>query len=153
MGDAGRLKTLVEEDPQRVRALAADGFSPLHLAVAFFGGSEPVRILPALGADPRAEAANETRVTPLHSAAAAGDGDAAERLIDAGADPDARQRGGFTALHAAAHAGDRPLAELLLSKQADAGQRTDEGGTARDLAAERGHGELAELLGESESVT
>jgi ankyrin repeat protein len=150
VGDVGRLKELVDEDPQLVRASAADGFTPLHLA-AFFGGAESVRILLSRGADPRAEAANETRVTPLHSAAAAGDGDAAGRLLEAGADPDARQRGGFTALHAAADAGDRPLAELLLSKGADPGERTDDGRTARDVATERGHGDLAELLGEAES--
>ena len=152
VGDVARIKHVCADQPQLVRAFAPDGFSPLHLA-AFFGGAEAVRILLSRGADPRAQAANPTRVTPLHSAAAVGDRDAARRLLDAGADPNAQQRGGYTALHAAGNSGDRALAELLLSKHADPSIETDDGKTAKDVAAERGHQELAELLSEAEGAT
>ena len=47
---------------------------------------------------------------PLHSAVAAGDHDAARALLEAGADPNVRQQGGFTPLLAAAHADDAEMA-------------------------------------------
>jgi ankyrin repeat protein len=39
-------------------------------------------------------------------------------LLEAGADPNARQRGGFTAMDAAAALDDREMAELLLANGA-----------------------------------
>jgi ankyrin repeat protein len=149
LGDVDRLRELCEEDPQRIRALSGDGFSPLHLA-AFFGGGEGVRALLALGAEVNAEAANATRVTPLHSAAARCDADAVGRLLEAGADPNAQQRGGFTALHAAASAGDAAMAEVLMESGGDPSIQTDEGQTAADVAQERGHGDVADLMREQQ---
>lgn len=112
VGDGERLKTLVDGDPGLVRALASDGFAPLHLA-AFFRQPHAVRLLLERGADVNVPAANESRVTPLHSAAAAGDRDCVRMLLAAGADPNARQRGDFVPLHAANAAGDREMADLL----------------------------------------
>jgi len=53
------------------------------------------------------------KVQPLHSAAAAGEREIAHLLLDAGADPNARQEGGFTPLTAAEQNGDTALAALL----------------------------------------
>ena len=75
---------------------------------------------------------------PLHSAAAAGDAESARLLLEAGADPDARQAGGFTALQAAAQRDDEALAALLLRHGADPALRNDEGADAEGIArAER----------------
>jgi uncharacterized protein len=118
VGDAERLRELIGAEPELVRALAGDGFAPLHLA-AFFRQPHAVRLLLELGADVDAPAANESRVTPLHSAAASGDRDCVRLLLDAGADPNARQRGGFVPLQAATAAGDREMADMLLEHGAE----------------------------------
>lgn len=117
-------------DPQ---ARGADGFTALHLA-AFFGGAETVRALLAAGADADADADNPLEVRPLHSAVASRDRGAVAALLEAGADPDVRQRGGFTPLHGAAHAGDAEMVELLLASGADASLTTDDGKDAKALA-------------------
>jgi len=136
VGDAERLRELVDSRPELVDAVASDGFQPLHLA-AFFRRPEAVRLLLERGADANAVAANETRVAPLHSATAGGDHESVRLLLDAGADPNSRQRGGFAPLHAAAAAGDRELVELLIESGADRAAETDDGRTPDDLARER----------------
>jgi ankyrin repeat protein len=65
-----------------------------------------------------------------------GDHAAARALLEAGANPDLRQRGGYTALHTAAHNDDAELARLLLSHGADPAVLTDDGQTAADMAGE-----------------
>lgn len=74
------------------------------------------------------------RVTPLHSAVAAGQLEIARWLVERGATVDARQQGGYTPLHSAAHGGHLPLVELLLAHGADRALRTDDGRKAADLA-------------------
>jgi uncharacterized protein len=118
VGDTDRLSELLDAEPQLVRALAADGFAPAHLA-AFFRRPDALRLLLDRGADPGAAAANDTRVAPLHSAAAGGDVECVRLLLAAGADPNARQRGDFVPLHAAEAAGDREMAQLLLDNGAE----------------------------------
>jgi ankyrin repeat protein len=71
----------------------------------------------------------------------------AERLLAAGADPNARQLGGFVPLHAAAQNGDKALAELLLDHGADPSLETDDGRSAAAIARAAGHDELAVRLG------
>ncbi len=56
----------------------------------------------------------------LHAVAAAGDIEAAERLIASGADANARDGHGRTPLHVAGHGGHHDMARLLLRKGADA---------------------------------
>lgn len=145
VGATDRLRQLLDEEPQLARALAADGFAPVHLA-AFFRHSDAVRLLLERGADANARAANDTRVAPLHSAAAADARRSAGLLLAAGADPNSRQQGGFAPLHSAAAAGDRELVELLLENGAERAPRADDGTTPAALAARRGHDELVELL-------
>jgi uncharacterized protein len=114
-------------------ARSADGFTALHLA-AFFGGAATVRALLAAGADADADDANPFKVRPLHSAVAVRDHDATRALLEAGANPDVRQQGGYTPLHSAAHNDDAELVRLLLDHGADPALRTDDGQTAADMA-------------------
>ena len=124
LGDARRLEQLLDGDPDLARAWSPDGFTALHYA-AFFGSPETVLALAGAGADLEAPSRNREfapEAHPLHSAVAAGRADNAEALLDAGADPNARQHGGFTALMAAEQSGNLDLAELLIRRGAQAGQ-------------------------------
>lgn len=146
LGYLDRLRALIEE-PDALSALSADGYTPLHFA-AFFAKPEAARILIDAGAPVDTVAQNESRVQPLHSAAAGRQVDICRLLIAAGADVNARENGGFTPLHAAAQNGDPETVELLLSAGADPGARTDDGRTAAELADADSHPDVARRLRE-----
>ncbi len=123
LGDLDRLREILDADGEAVKAWSSDGFTPLHYA-AYFDGPHAVRLLLERGAEIEAPARNEEfaqEARPLHSAVAAGRGDVAEVLLEAGADPNARQVGGFTPLMAAEQQADLDLAELLIRHGAVAG--------------------------------
>jgi ankyrin repeat protein len=133
----GRLDVLrahLESDQDALAARSPEGFTPLHLA-AFFGGPGAVKMLLAAGMPADADQENPARVRPLHSAVAARDRESAEALLEAGADPDAVQQGGFTPLLAAAHSDDPEMVALLLRHGADPKLAADDG---RDPAAMAG---------------
>jgi ankyrin repeat protein len=141
LGRAGRVDEMVRADPDTVRATGADGFTALHLA-AFFGQLEAAAVLIGHGAAPDVVAANPSRVRPLHSAAAGGHAAIVGLLLERGADPDARQAGGFVPLHASAALGDVVSVRLLLDHGANRALRTDDGRVAADLASGDGLDEL-----------
>lgn len=149
VGDAARLRDLLDADPELVNAFATDGFYPLGLA-AFFNHAECVQLLLERGADARAVARNEMQVQALHAAVAdKAEADAlvvATLLLDHGAPVNATQQGGYTPLHEAAQSGHARLADLLLARGADATARLDDGRTPATVAAEHGHATLARRL-------
>ena len=116
VGNAERLRELLDEDPRLANAWAEDGFQPLGLA-SFFGHVEAARLLVERGAEVNSASRNEMKVMPLHSAAATGDPEAryeiSKLLLEHGADPNARQQDDFTPLMAAEQQGDERLRELL----------------------------------------
>ena len=145
LGDTTRLRALLDDDPEGTRRRSNDGFTALHFA-SFFDHVDAARLLLDHGADPSAKADNAMGVEPLHSAAAGRAPRIVELLLARGADPNARQRGGYTPLHAAAANGDVDSVYALLHHGADGASRTDEGTTAADLAAKEGHTNLVDLL-------
>jgi uncharacterized protein len=115
-GQTPRLRELLDEDPSLANAWAGDGFQPLGLA-SFFGHVEAARLLVDQGAEVNSASRNDMKVMPLHSAAAADDPEVryeiAKLLLEAGAEPNARQQDEFTPLMAADQSGDERLARLL----------------------------------------
>jgi len=145
VGDLGQVQRLLGEPGTEVDRRSGDGFTALHYA-AFFGRPEIAGALIAAGADVGAVASTPMAVQPLPSAAATSQRDVAERLLAAGADPNARQHGGFVPLHSAAQNGDQALAELLLRQGADPARETDDGRSVAAVARTAGHEQLAARL-------
>jgi ankyrin repeat protein len=118
LGRVERLRELLEADPALANAWAEDGFQPLGLA-SFFGQADAARLLVDHGAEVNSASRNQMKVMPLHSAAAAQDPgvryEIAQLLLDAGADPNARQQDEYTPLMAADQHGDARLRKLLVA--------------------------------------
>ena len=148
VGEAARVAELVDADPALVHALAPDGFTGLTLA-AFFAHADVVRVLLDRGADPNLRARHEhIQVMPIHAAAAGNDTEVVRLLVDAGAELDTTQPGGFTALMSAAQNGNAAAVDLLLERGADGGLAREDGKTAADFARHAGHADIAARLDE-----
>jgi ankyrin repeat protein len=149
LGDVDRIRELLDADASLANAWSPDRATALHFA-AFFGQPETAALLVDRNADVHAVSPTFGDVTPLHSAAAASANSTqlVHLLLEAGADPNARQGGGFTALHAAAQNGDTAMATDLLDRGADPTAATDDGRTALSIAEEQGHEDVATLLRE-----
>src|SRR5437763_4675465 len=137
VGDETRALALLDADPSLLERRTDDGFPPLGYAI-FFRHPALARALIERGADVNAAAENAQRIQPVHAAASVGDVETMRLLLDRGADPNARQHGGFTPIHAAGGNGDVAMAELLVARGADRNARTDDGKDTAALAAERG---------------
>lgn len=145
LGRSHRLAEIVDAEPDLVDAVATDGFTPLQLA-CFFGQPHTARLLLRRGAAHAAVSRNPMAIHAINAAAAGGHTDIVALLLDAGADPDAAQHGGWTSLMSAAANGDNSTVDLLLAHGADTTARSDDDRDAADLALERHHPALAERL-------
>lgn len=119
-----------------------DGFTPLQLA-AYFGAPAAAALLIERGADVDAVADNAQRIAPLHAAVAGRHPEVVRLLLAAGAQPDARQFGGWTPLLAAAQHGHAEIVAALLDVGADPAAANDEGVRPAELARTHGHTEIA----------
>lgn len=145
MGKLANVRSCLDADPDALGAYSADGFTPLHLAT-FFGKMEVVRFILANGGDVDAIARNDSKVRPIHSAAATRDARMLRVILAAGADPDTKQTGGHTALHSAALHGNVPMTIALLAAGADPAMQNDERKSAIDLDAQANSGTIKNLL-------
>ncbi len=139
------VRALLARDPSLATAFSADGFTALHFA-AYFGATNAIPALLQGRAGIESVTTNFLTNMPLHAAAAGGHIECTRLLLQAGADPNAKQHGGFTALMTAAFANNRELAELLLAFNADCLILSDEGKSAADVAAGIGNMEIAARL-------
>lgn len=146
LGDCERLHALIASDAMQARAVSADGWPPLHLAAAF-AGPETVTLLLEHGAHIHQISHNALRNQALHACIALGNSlETIQLLIDAGADVNATQAGGYSPLHQAASAGKIAVVELLLANGARCEALCDQGKTPADYAREHSHPELAQQL-------
>lgn len=149
LGRVDEARSILAANQENARMPAPDGHTPLGLA-SFFGHVEMVALLLDNGADPTIPSANSMHVTPLHSAVAVAEPDHAlaivTQLLAHGADPDAKQQGGWTALHAAAQRGLRDVVTALLEAGASAAPVSDDGITPAMLARKGGLESLAASL-------
>lgn len=151
-GQVGRVATLLDEQPDRVNAIAPDGFTPLGLA-AFFNHLEAVELLLARGADVNLPSQNAQHVMPLHSSVAVENIAITQALLAHGADVNAVQTDDFTPLLEAAQNGQLAMVQLLLEHGADINARLSSGKTALDVAQEKGHEAVVNFLREHGATT
>lgn len=144
-GGVAPVLTEIEREPALLEAHSGDGWTPLHLA-AFFGHAALAQALIDFGALVDSRSTNAMVNTPLHAAAAGGKTALVELLLRNGANPNAKQEGGWTALHAAAQSGNRDMVEALLANGADVSARAANNQVPLDLALQKGQQEIAALL-------
>ncbi len=145
LGRTDRLGEILDARPDLVDAVATDGFTPLQLA-SFFGHYDAAGLLVDRGAPTATVSRNPMSIHALNAAAAGEHTDIVALLLDAGADPDARQHGGLTALMSCAAGGNEPGVAALLERGADPHAMSDDSKDAAAFAEERGHPALAERL-------
>jgi ankyrin repeat protein len=126
----------------------AEGKSLLRLVVEEGNFTKERRaaaeVLLEAGVEVDEDLAASLRLTPLHLAALRGDAEEVERLLNSGADPNAKDVFGRTPLHYAAARNHKAAAELLLKHGAD--PNAEGGETPLDLAAKWCAVDAAELL-------
>jgi uncharacterized protein len=144
-GKMAQLISNLARKPELVNAYSDDGFQPIGLA-AYFGHKEAVEYLIKAGAELNSPSKNKMAVTPLQSAVAGRHGDVTRLLIEMGASPNVRERGGYTPLHTAARNGDVEIVRSLIFGGADLEARSDKEETPLDMALDAGHDEVAKLL-------
>ncbi|MDP9114026.1 MAG: ankyrin repeat domain-containing protein [Acidobacteriota bacterium] len=150
-GDTTEIEKLLAANRSLVTAVSPDGWFPLHFA-AHFGHAGAARVLLNKGAQVNACSTNASRNMALHAAAAGHSQAVAEILIEAGADVNARQGGGFTPLHSVAQSGDIEFARLLTGAGADVNVRAENQQRPLDLALANGRQTMVDFL-ESEGAS
>jgi ankyrin repeat protein len=144
-GDSAEIEKLLAGNRSLVNAVSPDGWFPLHLA-AHFGHADAVLALLNKGAKVDATSTNAMRNMALHAAAAGRSQAAAKLLLDAGADVNARQSGGWTPLHSVAQSGDVEFARVLAEAGADVNVRADNQQRPLDLALTKGQQAMVDFL-------
>jgi ankyrin len=143
-GDKGAVRTLLQQKAD-VNAQQIDGTSALHWAVEA-NDLELADLLLRSGAKP--SAANKAGATPLLLATQNGNAAMIERLLTAGADPNAPlTKTGDTALMMAARTGKADAVRILLDHKAQVNaQETWGGTTALMWAVSERHPDVVKLL-------
>jgi ankyrin repeat protein len=144
-GRVSRVRELLKQNPELIKAYSADGWTALHLN---FGNLEIVKVTLESGADIDAISKNAFKATPLQGAAAMQKLELARLLIARGANVNCRGEEGVTPLHEAAGSGQIELAKLLLEHGASINAKDDHGKTPVTIALDYKKAEMAAFLRE-----
>jgi uncharacterized protein len=136
-GATNELTIMLDLDPNLAEAISDDGWYPLHFA-CMFDQLPAVRALLGHAASIRLPSQNEEKAYALHCAVEARSLAIVDELLDRGADPNVRKRGGLTPLMIAAQQGDETLVNQLLERGADAAAVGTDGKDAARLARDAG---------------
>jgi hypothetical protein len=98
------------------------------------------------GEPTNANTSTGTGITYLMRASQNGDIEAAQALLDNGADVNAKNKVGGTALMLASGYGHIEIVQALLAKGADVNAQTNNGATALMIASQNGHKEVVQIL-------
>jgi ankyrin repeat protein len=139
-----KVMELLLAEKADVNLLDGDAFTPLHWA-ATFNKRDAVELLLAHKADMNIKV-EKYGWTPLRLTVIHGHMAAAEALLNAGADPNAKDNENIPLLHQAVIRGKKEMVELLLDKKADLNAKDAEGETALNEAVEQGNNEIIKLL-------
>jgi hypothetical protein len=138
LGDLHRVTLQIEANPAIVNELSNDGFVPLCLAAAF-GHEQMVDLLINCDAHPNAQSQSLGGVRPLDSAIFGRSQSIIHKLLEAGADPNLAQAGGFYPIHGAAQNGNLEVVKDLVAHGAKTSAVTDDGKTASGLGGAHPH--------------
>ncbi len=148
-GDIQRLQTLILDEKTDIKALSGDGFSAAGYA-AFFGQLAVLEFLLKHNADIHQPSKNQMSVYPIHSASANSDPDISlkmvQLLLEHGANPNVRQKGGWAPLHQAVNKNHVSMVKVLLEHGADPDSESDEGVTPRQIASDKKLTEIIKLF-------
>ncbi|KAI9331031.1 ankyrin repeat-containing domain protein, partial [Zopfochytrium polystomum] len=146
-GDLAQVARLVGVGKVDPNASDEDGITPL-IAAARSGHANVVRHLIASGADVAQPSSDQlTAQTPLHAAALQNDPAVAVALLDAGADPLARDAAGDTPAHVAASHGNPATLRAVVEADADAAAAQNRDlSTPLHLAAQAGSLAACEVM-------
>ncbi len=148
-GRVGRVRELLEKNPELVKAYSPDGWSALHLN---FGNFEIVKLTLDRGADIDAVSKNKFSATPLQGAAAMQNLELARLLIARGANVNCRGDEGVSPLHEAAGSGQIELAKLLLDHGAKLNAKDDHGKTPLTIALEYKQTKMEKFLRDRKAI-
>ena len=151
LGLTDRLDELVLDNPNLLGTRSPDGWTPLALAT-FFGQAAAAERLIHAGADTEQRSANDTSNMPLHAAIAGNRDDLTRLLLDAGANINVQDGGGWTPVHLATHGGSLSLVQVLLARGADPSIVNRDGDSPLDTALKQGHAEIASVLQEYQAT-
>lgn len=139
------VQMMIDHKPEIVNELSIHQFTPLGIA-SHFNKEDIVRLLLTHKVDPNIPSQNGYHVYPIHTALSNNNNAISKLLIEAGAEVNVRQHGGFTPLHFAAQHGNIDLIIILLEQGADISILADTGESAADIAAKKGFHEIANIL-------
>jgi ankyrin repeat protein len=151
LGDAARLRELLESEPSLLNTENADGLTHLGVA-AHFGQIESVQVLLEFGADPNALSHSAISYIPsntaLHAAIAGKRNiELIQLLLKHMASPTILDSNGHMSLHVAAfHDDNEVIIRLLLEHGAPLHVKSTDGKTALVIAMEQGNLKVVEFL-------